>query len=648
MLTLTWRLAALAALAAPLTGRSARAWGRSFSNDGSRQRPQQRQVRSYSVTAQRTNNEQPIISTYLHMPKAKNGGHVARSDYFFNFNPTSLQLPDGTWAIILRTVANQTDPATENNPDFLTLTRVRKPGDAEGRGMIVIDPVNESSIILRPTRNGTLDDRGVQDPRVMRAPDTGIYWMTASSIGSSFIGTVISTSVDGLHWTKVSRCDADHTKPFQRRIDPISNESCNYGRAASMLWRSSGEHYLIWGACTLNLARSVNRSLTRWVTVKEAWLAGLPDRGAWVNPGGAPVRLSCGNYLFVHVEAGIPKPPLRPAADPCPGRGPDDGGGHAWWGIGWAILNGSDPSQILQRGSELLFPTTPWEQRVGASHQWEWRGCMIGDASGLMPLNDTSEKDSFLLWYGGGDSVSGAAVVKVQLKTDDDERLPCPESTGCTASDANLLQRRQQLCSSLVSSDTNWCGKYVKNGAATDWPSQAVYMHSLLSALTLPSTCLNTSFARGTVEWLNIMQANSSTIGNFFWTWQVFQRQYYDMPRKPGNRIESAGTLGRKCWAFAFLKSTAALDTLVHVLQRHGGLQMPTFIRNYAVAVPQTMQLCDHVRANCFLNTSYQPWKHNGTCPISLLEFAGGFERENLKPQQGRTRISNPWPARSQ
>ena len=144
-----------------------------------------------------------------------------------------------------------------------------------------------------------------------------------------------------------------------------------------------------------------------------------------MNPGGPPVQLSDGNLLFLHVEAGRPNcsnaPParrasctLKPAADPCPGAGPDDGGGHAWWGMGWAVLNGSDPAQILQRGSELLFPTTPWETRTGPERQWEWRGCMIGDASGMMPLPDAVEKDTFLLWYGGGDSLSGAAVVKVR------------------------------------------------------------------------------------------------------------------------------------------------------------------------------------------------------------------------------------------
>eukprot|EP01048_Picozoa_sp_COSAG05_P010545 COSAG05_NODE_934_length_6536_cov_9.161100_6_plen_692_part_00 len=509
--------------------------------------------RSYTVTAERTNFAQPVIATHLHMPNSSTGSHTASSEFFFNFNPTSLQLPDGTLAIILRTVANQTNPATRENPDFLTLSRVRKMGDSEGRGAIVIDPVNESSIILCSTANSTLDDRGVQDPRVMRDPETGIYWLTASSIGSSYVGTVISSSVDGVTWKKVSRCDADHTHPFSTRIDPITNRSCNYGRAASILWRESGEHYMIWGAGTLNLARSINRSLIDWVTVEKAWLAGLPDRGAWVNPGGAPVKLADGNYLFLHVEAGMPKPPLKPVADPCPGVGPDDGGGHAWWGMGWAVLSGSDPSQILQRGSELLFPSTPWEKRTGEANKWEWRGCMIGDASGLMPLEHAADKDTFLLWYGGGDSLSGAAVVKVwsnegklkrRLKMNDTEDtltrsrqslhqesdlhppLVNTDDADCAASDANLLHWRQLVCSSLVQANTSWCGTYVANGASADWPSQATYLVQVLRALVAPSTCLNTSLARGTVSWLDTDQTiSASTTGNFFWTWLTFQVQ---------------------------------------------------------------------------------------------------------------------------
>eukprot|EP01052_Picozoa_sp_SAG31_P043771 SAG31_NODE_7403_length_1698_cov_1.514071_2_plen_208_part_00 len=147
----------------------------------------------YTVSAARSNSDEPVVATRLHMP-ARDGGtnssHTAASQYFFNFNPTTLRLPDGTWALILRTVANQTRPATRSNPDFLTLSPVRRLGDVEGHGAIVIDPVNKSSIILRSTEGSTMDDCGVQDPRVIRDPVTGYYWLTASSIGSSYVVSI--------------------------------------------------------------------------------------------------------------------------------------------------------------------------------------------------------------------------------------------------------------------------------------------------------------------------------------------------------------------------------------------------------------------------------------------------------------------------
>ena len=86
-----------------------------------------------------SNSRKNIIQKAIGMQNSSTGSHTASSEFFFNFNPTSLQLPDGALAIILRTVANQTNPATRENPDFLTLSRVRKMGDSEGRGAIVID-----------------------------------------------------------------------------------------------------------------------------------------------------------------------------------------------------------------------------------------------------------------------------------------------------------------------------------------------------------------------------------------------------------------------------------------------------------------------------------------------------------------------------
>jgi hypothetical protein len=102
------------------------------------------------------------------------------------------------------------------------------------------------------------------------------------------------------------------------------------------------------------------------------------------------------------------------------------------------------------------------------------------------------------------------------------------------------------------------------------------------------------------------------------------------MPRLPGTRIESPDTLGRKCWAFAYLRQEWNPLELTKSLS-HAGLNMSAFITAYEASIPLTMGLCEKVMANCFVNASYDP-SRNGTCPSKIHDFHYlGFDRENLK-----------------
>ena len=55
----------------------------------------------------------------------------------------------------------------------------------------------------------------------------------------------------------------------------------------------------------------------------------------------------------------------------------------------------------------------------------------------------------------------------------------------------------------------------------------------LLQALVAPTTCLDTPRASTTIEWL---RNTNTTTSSWWYTWYVFQVQYYDMPRKPNTR----------------------------------------------------------------------------------------------------------------
>ncbi len=192
----------------------------------------------------------------------------------------------------------------------------------------------------------------------------------------------------------------------------------------------------------------------------------------------------------------------------------------------------------------------------------------------------------------------------------------------CTASDANLLLLKNTLCSSLGGDPT--CANVSAHG---DWPNQGMYMAGLLDALADPSTCLGTAVAKDTVAYLDETDVNSSA---WWWTWLVFQPEYFTMPRQPGQRIESPATLGRKCWAFSFLAMIwPSLRPSLMARMARAGLSLDAFVKAYDAAVPSTTNLCVEVMANCFVNATYDPQARNGTCPGAIDEFFVGFQWEN-------------------
>jgi hypothetical protein len=109
----------------------------------------------------------------------------------------------------------------------------------------------------------------------------------------------------------------------------------------------------------------------------------------------------------------------------------------------------------------------------------------------------------------------------------------------------------------------------------------------------------------------------------------VPQVQYYDMPRKPGDRVESADTLGRKCWAMSYNQDKWNPTDLQSALSLHG-LAVPKFIAMVNKAIPLTQDLCQKVICNCFVNASYDP-SRSGGCKTDIYKFHYlGFDREGI------------------
>jgi predicted GH43/DUF377 family glycosyl hydrolase len=120
---------------------------------------------------------------------------------------------------------------------------------------------------------------------------------------------------------------------------------------------------------------------------------------ALIEAGPAPVLLASGNLFFVYNSARKIGPTVKPGYD-------------FEYNCGWAILNGSDPSQVLQRGDEpLLSPATDWEFGNGTKK---------GENLDLTPNVvfcegiEVLQSNQFRVFYGAADAVIGAFLVYVK------------------------------------------------------------------------------------------------------------------------------------------------------------------------------------------------------------------------------------------
>jgi hypothetical protein len=206
----------------------------------------------------------------------------------------------------------------------------------------------------------------------------------------------------------------------------------------------------------------------------------------------------------------------------------------------------------------------------------------------------------------------------------------------CMQSDNRLIFNKMVLCKSLGGCQSS------NVSALGDWPSQVIYMRNLLTNVVDSDTCLNTTVARDIIKWLEVTNVSLSP---WWYTWYDFQVQYYDMPRLPGTRIESPATLGRKCYGFAYLKDAWEGKNGLRADIVRTKLLLSDFIHAYDNAIPLTMNICNKVMANCFVNATYSPGVRNGTCPEKVDAFYVGFQWENLgNGLRNSTKLDYPFP----
>lgn len=252
-----------------------------------------------------------------------------------------------------------------------------------------------------PAHGGTSALWGAADPRIALHAGTGEYHLTWDNCTSNCYPhrtTLLSTTMDPFNasaWTLRG---------------PLLGADAPYTGGASLLLRASPPHLAFVSnsdtANVINMAVSTDTNGYIWAlntTTAQPWMAGRP--GMWdasgVAPGPQPERLSTSDYLFIYnIDTGFPYHPSYLGR--C--------------SIGWAILDGNEPSKIIARAAvPLLTPVLPWETCGGEGGKGPWPMCQEPEvvfSTGLKPLGG----DQFMLIYGAADSVVGVTQIAVTLQ----------------------------------------------------------------------------------------------------------------------------------------------------------------------------------------------------------------------------------------
>lgn len=168
-------------------------------------------------------------------------------------------------------------------------------------------------------------------------------------------------------------------------------------KSGAVLIQEKGPHFMFvytLRSRNIHVATSIGRDLMRWELTGKVLIEqreGAFDRGL-CEPGPPPVRLKDGNLLFLYNSAEI-------AHD-------------RKYHVGFTILNGSDPSSVIQRSAPdaplFNYSDHAWQNGNSTTHL-----CNVPEVVFLTALVPHGDGRTFTVYFGGADAVVGSAVIEV-------------------------------------------------------------------------------------------------------------------------------------------------------------------------------------------------------------------------------------------
>uniref|UniRef100_A0A914CQX4 Uncharacterized protein n=1 Tax=Acrobeloides nanus TaxID=290746 RepID=A0A914CQX4_9BILA len=139
---------------------------------------------------------------------------------------------------------------------------------------------------------------------------------------------------------------------------PLQNEHTSRSGAPLFATSENGlkQHYLFWGNTQDNIQgiaiATISKDLPYGIPWNDTGLYLMNPRkdcfdSLWIEAGPPPVRLRSGDFLFLYNSGKANNASVRFAKST---------------NVGYVILNGTDPTQIVQRSSDpLIIPGLAWE-----------------------------------------------------------------------------------------------------------------------------------------------------------------------------------------------------------------------------------------------------------------------------------------------
>ncbi|CAF1101615.1 unnamed protein product [Rotaria sp. Silwood1] len=311
------------------------------------------------------------------------------SDFLYNYNSAFMPMIDDpnviTLLVRVQDLLDDAETVYNVGPSKIAVSR------SIDHNYLKYSHITQENIIIDIDQD--YQSLGAEDPRVVLF--NGTYYLFYTAVSKIPSG-------DWRAQLALATCENDCLTKGNWKLHGPLFPDVFWCKSGSLLIHNDTHRYLFFNDSNISIAQT--KDLIHYSLTNNYLLRTRSDAfdSELVEAGPEPLKLSDENYLFLYNSARRTN-----ITNPKPGWSLE-------YNLGWTILNGENPTEILARSNQPIFsPELDWEKCDNTSAEWANRG--------LTPLVIFVEgwkkttQDTFLVWYQGCDSTMGLAELTVHF-----------------------------------------------------------------------------------------------------------------------------------------------------------------------------------------------------------------------------------------